>query len=169
MDRPAKVPYIGFMKSARETHQPSIAIVDDDESARNAATSLFRSMGFAAAAFASAEAFLESDGVEDTLCLVLDVQMPGMGGLKLQSHLAALGRRIPIVFVTGYSNEGARERALRSGAVCFLTKPFNERDLLDGLHAALTSIENESQLSLGRADDRALGDGDTHEHPVQRR
>jgi FixJ family two-component response regulator len=70
---------------------------------------------------------------------VLDVQMPGMGGLRLQSHLASAGRHIPIVFVTGYPDEGVRTKALSSGAVCFLTKPFAEGDLLDGLRSALTS------------------------------
>ena len=63
--------------------------------------------------------------------------MPGMGGLKLQSHLAAGGRHIPIVFVTGYPDAGVRDRAMQLGAVCFLTKPFNEDDLVDGLRSAL--------------------------------
>jgi FixJ family two-component response regulator len=115
-----------------------IAIVDDDESMREAAMNLFRSMRFPAVAFASAEDFLSSGQAERTSCLVLDVQMPGMGGLKLQEHLAATGRHIPIVFITAYSDEGARAAALGSGAICFLTKPFNEDDLLDGLRTALT-------------------------------
>ena len=121
------------------TPRHCIAIVDDDQSVREAATNLFRSMGFPVVAFASAEEFLDSDSVESTSCLVLDVQMPGMGGLRLQSHLASAGRHIPIVFVTGYPDEGVRTKALASGAVCFLTKPFAEGDLLDGLRSALTS------------------------------
>ena len=121
------------------TPQHCIAIVDDDQSVREAATNLFRSMGFPVVAFASAEEFLDSDSVERTSCLVLDMQMPGMGGLRLQSHLASAGRHIPIVFVTGYPDEGVRTKALASGAVCFLTKPFAEGDLLDGLRSALTS------------------------------
>jgi len=121
------------------TPQHCIAIVDDDQSVREAATNLFRSMGFPVVAFASAEEFLDSDSVESTSCLVLDVQMPGMGGLRLQSHLASAGRHIPIVFVTGYPDEGVRTKALASGAVCFLTKPFAEGDLLNGLRSALTS------------------------------
>jgi FixJ family two-component response regulator len=115
-----------------------IAIVDDDLSMREAAMNLFRSMGFTAVAFASAEEFLISDQIERTSCLVLDVQMPGMGGLKLQEHLAATGRHIPIVFITAYPDEGVRAAALSSGAVCFLAKPFKEDDLLDGLRTALT-------------------------------
>jgi FixJ family two-component response regulator len=127
------------MKGTAMTPQHCIAIVDDDQSVREAATNLFRSMGFPVVAFASAEEFLDSDAVERTSCLVLDVQMPGMGGLRLQSHLASAGRHIPIVFVTGYPDEGVRTKALASGAVCFLTKPFAEGDLLDGLRSALTS------------------------------
>jgi FixJ family two-component response regulator len=118
-----------------------IAVVDDDQSVRDAATSLFRSMGFVAAAFDSAEAFLNSDTLGKTSCIVLDVQMPGMGGLNLQRHLASLGRPIPIVFVTGYPDAGVRDRAMQSGAVCFLTKPFNEDDLIDGLRSALPQPE----------------------------
>jgi FixJ family two-component response regulator len=118
-------------------HEQYIAIVDDDESVREAAVSLFRSMGLEAVGFASAEEFLSSDGVERASCLVLDLQMPGMGGLRLQSHLAAMGRQIPIVFITAYSDEATRSRALKSGAVMFLTKPFSEEDLLGGLRSAL--------------------------------
>jgi len=113
-----------------------IVIVDDDEAVREAATSLFRSMGMTTVAFPSAEEYLSSGYLDKTSCLVLDVQMPGMGGLTLQSRLAAAGRHIPIVFVTGYPDEGVRTRALQSGAVCFLTKPFSENDLLSGLRSA---------------------------------
>ena len=118
-----------------------IAVVDDDQSVRDAVTNLFRSMGFPAVAFASAEEFLNSGSLDTTSCIVLDVQMPGMGGLSLQSHLAATGRQIPIVFVTGYPDAGVRDKAMSLGAVCFLTKPFNEDDLVDGLRSALTDRE----------------------------
>ena len=118
-----------------------IAIVDDDQSVRDAVTNLFRSMGFPAMAFASAEEFLNSGSLDTASCIVLDVQMPGMGGLSLQSHLAATGRQIPIVFVTGYPDAGVRDKAMSLGAVCFLTKPFNEDDLVDGLRSALTDRE----------------------------
>jgi FixJ family two-component response regulator len=117
-----------------------IAVVDDDAAVREATVNLFRSMGVAARAFTSAEEFLESPGIDWTACLVLDVQMPGMDGLRLQRHLAAVGRCIPIVFVTGYPDESVRTRALQSGAVCFLNKPFSERDLLDGLESVLGSV-----------------------------
>jgi FixJ family two-component response regulator len=126
------------MKGTPMAHEHCITIVDDP-SVREAATNLFRSMGFVAVAFASAKDFLSSDALEKTSCLVLDVQMPGMGGLNLQSYLAATGRHLPIVFVTGYPDVGVRDRAMQAGAVCFLTKPFNEDDLIDGLKSALTN------------------------------
>ena len=120
------------------TQEHYIAVVDDDQSVREGATNLFRSMGLTVVAFSSAEEFLRSDGVDRASCLVLDVQMPGMSGLELQSHLAAIGRRIPIVFVTAFSDERARNAALTSGAVCFLTKPFNEEEML-GLNSAIST------------------------------
>jgi FixJ family two-component response regulator len=121
------------------SHEPCIAIVDDDRSVRESALNLFRSMGFAAVAFASAEEFLASEKALVVTCIVLDVQMPGMSGPALQEHLAASGRHIPIVFVTGYPDDRVRDNALQSGAVCFLTKPFREEELLDGLRSALES------------------------------
>jgi FixJ family two-component response regulator len=121
--------------------EPLIAIVDDDESVREAALSLFASMGLAAVAFGCAEEFLASGVVGRASCLVLDVQMPGMGGLRLQSHLSASGRHIPIVFVTAYQDEAVRKAACEAGALMFLHKPFNEADLLDGLRCALRAAK----------------------------
>ena len=125
------------------TPEQFIAIVDDDAGVRQSATNLFRSMGLKARAFTSAEEFLSCGAVDDVSCLVLDVQMPGMGGLDLQSHLAAIDRHIPIVFVTGYPDDRVRTKAMQSGAVCFLTKPVETGDLLDGLRSALTANDKE--------------------------
>jgi FixJ family two-component response regulator len=125
------------MKGAQMAHEHRIAVVDDDQSVREAAASLFRSMGFTAIVFASAEDFLASDAPDQASCLVLDVQMPGMDGLSLQRHLAATGRHIPIVFVTGYPDAAVRDVAMQLGAVCFLTKPCKENDLVGGLRSAL--------------------------------
>ena len=119
--------------------QSCIAIVDDDESVCEATMNLFRSVGLTAVTFPSAEAFLASNVIESTSCLVLDVHMPGMDGLRLQAHLVAAGSRIPIVFVTAYPDEAACARALGAGAACFLTKPFSEGDLLNGIRSALAS------------------------------
>jgi FixJ family two-component response regulator len=121
--------------------EPLIAIVDDDESVREAALSLFASMGLSAIAFACAEEFLNSGCVGRASCLVLDVQMPGMGGLRLQSHLSAAGRQIPILFITAYQDEAVRKTACEAGALMFLHKPFSEADLLDGLRSALTAAQ----------------------------
>jgi FixJ family two-component response regulator len=127
------------MKGNTVQHQHHISIVDDDESVREAAVNLFRSMGIAAVAYSSAEEFLASGMIERTSCLVLDVQMPGMGGLKLQSHLESSGRHIPIVFVTAFTDDKVRVKAMEAGAIGFLAKPFREGDLLDGVRSALRS------------------------------
>ena len=114
-----------------------VMIVDDDGSMRRAARRLIKSSGFAVETFASAEDFLGSGRLDATACLVLDVQMPGLNGLELQSRLISEGFQIPIVFITAYNDENAREQALRAGAVGYLVKPFEEADLLNGINLAL--------------------------------
>jgi FixJ family two-component response regulator len=116
---------------------PVISIVDDDASMREATRGLVRSLGYAAAAFASAEEFLESDRVDDTSCLITDVQMPGLSGIELQSRLAETGRRMPIIFVTAYPEERIRARVLEGGACGFLSKPFRDECLIGCLNRAL--------------------------------
>ena len=120
-------------------HTPVIAIVDDDESFRRATLSFIRSLGYSAAAFPSADAFLNSNAVENTDCLITDVQMPGMSGIELQSHLITQGYRVPIIFVTAFPETEARGRALRAGAIGFLGKPFGEQNLISCLDKALTA------------------------------
>jgi FixJ family two-component response regulator len=114
-----------------------ISIVDDDESVREATKGLLRSLGYAAATFASAEDFLQSNQVNDTSCLISDVQMPGLSGVELQSLLIAQGHRTPMIFVTARPEDNMRARALGAGAIGFLTKPFNEERLIEYIHAAL--------------------------------
>ena len=118
-------------------HTPVIAIVDDDESFRRATTSFIRSLSYSAAAFPSADAFLHSTAVENTDCLISDIQMPGMSGIELQSHLIAQGHRVPIIFVTAFPEMEARGNALRAGAVGFLGKPFGDENLISCLNNAL--------------------------------
>ena len=116
---------------------PLISIVDDDDAVRNSLDDLIRSIGFQTQGFASAEAFLNSNGACDTACLILDVRMPGMNGLDLQRHLVAANRQIPIIFITSHGDDDARARALDAGAVAFLYKPFREEELLNAIDAAL--------------------------------
>lgn len=115
-----------------------ISIVDDDASFRRATARLVRSLGHAVAAFGSAEEFLKSDRIRDTVCLISDIHMPGMSGLELQNQLLALGVRLPVIFITAYPESKAREQALASGALGFLNKPFNEDNLIACLDQALS-------------------------------
>jgi FixJ family two-component response regulator len=114
-----------------------VSIVDDDESVRESLPELVRQFGFAAEAFSSAEAFLASDFVSETRCLLLDVAMPGMSGPDLQQELILRRRSIPIVFITASGDTTIRQRLLAQGAVECLFKPFSEAALLDALNAAL--------------------------------
>lgn len=120
------------------TEIPLISIVDDDEAVCAATGSLVRSLGFATRAFLSAESFLRSSAVSETQCLILDVQMPNMSGVELQSHLSSLGFDIPIIFMTAFPDEAVRARVLDGGAVDFLHKrEMHGQRFIDSLHAAL--------------------------------
>jgi len=114
-----------------------ISIVDDDESVRRTTKLLVESFGYQSAVFESAESFLKSDQLYDTSCLVVDVQMPGMNGLQLQSHLADEGYSIPTIFITAYADKESRRQAMEAGAVAFLDKPFNDQQLLKSIRSAL--------------------------------
>jgi FixJ family two-component response regulator len=116
-----------------------ISVVDDDESVREALCGLLRSVGFAVSAFASAEEFLASDQLKSVDCLVLDVRMPGMGGLGLLRELAAYDHEIPVILITAHEDEGMRALALRGGVGAILIKPFSEEALLSAIHSALTA------------------------------
>ena len=124
-----------------------ISVVDDDESVRRTTTLLIESFGFRAVAFESAEGFLRSGQLHDTSCLIVDVQMPGMNGLQLQSHLAAAGCGIPIVFITAYDDKESRQRALQAGAVAFLGKPFGDEHLLKTIRSALRHDEADTKTT----------------------
>jgi FixJ family two-component response regulator len=121
-----------------------IAIVDDDRSVREAAKTLVGSLGYATAAFASAEEFLESGRLRETACLITDVQMPGMSGVDLHDHLTANGHSTPVIFVTAYPEESVRVRALDAGAFGFLSKPFTEESLIECLNLALEHYRSRS-------------------------
>jgi FixJ family two-component response regulator len=116
---------------------PVISIVDDDKSVREGTRRLIRSLGYATAAFASAEEYLLSDHLQDTSCLITDIKMHGMSGVEMQRRLIADGYRTPIIFMTAFPEEEIRERVLEAGAFGFLSKPVNESCLIGCLDKAL--------------------------------
>ncbi|HZA02609.1 MAG TPA: response regulator [Hyphomicrobiaceae bacterium] len=117
--------------------KPVIAIVDDDPSVREALMSLMRALGFVSEAYGCAEDFLRSARLQRIGCLIADVRMPGMTGLELYRHLVASGEPIPTVLITAHQDGEGRRHALNAGVICYLTKPFNEDDLLGCIHSAL--------------------------------
>jgi FixJ family two-component response regulator len=116
---------------------PTVFVVDDDESMRNALRRLLSSVGIAVEVFPTARAFLASPRRDAPACLLLDVRLPDLNGLELQKHLAQAGAPIPIVFLTGHGDIPMSVRAMKAGAVEFLTKPFREHDLLEAIRQAL--------------------------------
>ena len=114
-----------------------VAIIDDDESVQSALQDLIESEGLPSLCFGSAEQFLDSGAQHVAACLIADIRMPGMSGLELQAKLKAERCRIPIVFITAHGDAEMRIRAMRDGAVEFLSKPFDDAVLLEILHAAL--------------------------------
>ena len=117
-----------------------ISIVDDDASVREAMQALMKSLGFAAKTFASAEEFLASDSRNQAVCLITDMQMPGLTGLGLYDRLVASGRPVPTIMITAYPDDRVRARALQAGVVCYLVKPFNESDLLACIQSVLDRL-----------------------------
>ena len=140
MDTPPGAKHSCVMKSKAEkpaSERLLVSVVDDDESIRESLPDLLSEFGFAVRAFSSAEAFLSSDYVEGTRCLILDIMMPGMTGLDVQGELRRRGRKIPIIFITAKRDEAIRARGIEQGAVKFLYKPFSDTALLDALNTAL--------------------------------
>jgi FixJ family two-component response regulator len=125
------------------TAVPVISVIDDDASVRTAISYLLRSLGYIVHAFPSAGAFLQSVQLTTTWCVIADVRMPEMSGVELQSRLRAEGNRVPFVFVTAVADESVRARALEDGALCFLTKPFDEDILIKCLGTAVARHRGE--------------------------
>jgi FixJ family two-component response regulator len=119
------------------TGQPLVRVVDDDESVRRSVSDLLRSVGFPVATYGSAQDFLAADEPGTPGCLVLDVHLPGLTGLDLQQELVGTERALPIVFLTGLGDIPMSVRAIKSGAVEFLTKPFDTRALLEAVRLAV--------------------------------
>ena len=117
-----------------------ISVVDDDASVRAATSKFLKSHGYTVEAFSSAEHFLESGRLNDTSCVIADLQMPGMSGLELLTMIRAQGYGVPFMFITAFPDENTRARALQSGAICFLSKPFAGSTLIDCLRAGSRDI-----------------------------
>ena len=124
---------------------PRIAVVDDDASVRRGLERLLRSAGYEVETYASVHAVLAADGLDGVACLVLDVRMPGPSGLDLQTVLAAEGRKIPIVFITGHGDISMAVRAMKAGAADFLAKPFDADELFRAIEQATRRVPDASR------------------------
>jgi FixJ family two-component response regulator len=136
-----------------KTSDAIVFVIDDDESMREALKSLIRSVGLKVEAFASAHEFLQGRRPDLPACLILDVRMPGLSGLDLQRDLSEANIHIPIIFITGHGDIPMSVRAMKAGAVEFLTKPFRDQDLLDAIQQAL---EHDRLMRSQQADNAEL-------------
>ena len=142
-------------KSASNTYQPTVFVVDDDTSMREALARLFYSVQLRVEVFGSAQEFLQSKRPDVPGCLVLDIRLPGLSGLDFQTGLMDADVRIPIVFITGHGDIPMSVRAMKAGAVDFLTKPFRDQDLLDAVAAAIQRDQKRREHENAIADLRA--------------
>jgi FixJ family two-component response regulator len=124
---------------------PVISVVDDDASVRVGIENLLTSLGYTVHTFASAEEFLRSARLDNTSCVIADVQMPGTSGVELHGLMLARGHHVPFIFITAFPDEAVRARALKAGAVGFLTKPFDRRTLIVSLDTALERLDGRSE------------------------
>src|SRR5215472_14008066 len=124
---------------------PLISIVDDDALARDGIAALVESLGYNVITFTSAEHFLGSDLIAETTCLITDMQMPGLSGLELQEALQSQGHQTPVIVITGFPNEKHQTRALKNGAIGYLSKPFDEQTLVECLSAAINSQSSQAR------------------------
>jgi FixJ family two-component response regulator len=130
---------------------PMVFVIDDDDLVRAAIQGMLKSVGLRSETFATAPEFLRRKRPDGPSCLVLDVRLPGVNGLEFQHQLADAGIRIPIIFITGHGDIPMTVKAMKSGAVEFLTKPFRDQDLLDAIHQALerdrATLQQQSELT----------------------
>src|ERR1700746_1217089 len=137
----------------RPNAEAIVCVVDDDSDIRDGVKLLLESVGIACITFSSTKEFLESEQMGKANCLILDVRLPGAGGLDLQAELTRAQIRTPIIFITAHGDIPMSVRAIKAGAVEFLTKPFREQDLLDGIRSG---IERDRAMRLAR---RELAEG----------
>jgi FixJ family two-component response regulator len=128
--------------------RPIVYVIDDDPSMRAALEDLVGSIGLQVRAFASPQEFLESKQADSPGCLVLDIRLPGMSGLSFQKELVKAGLPLPVIFITGHGDIPMSVRAMKAGAVDFLTKPFHDQDLLDAIHAAIERDRDKRRETL---------------------
>jgi FixJ family two-component response regulator len=135
---------------------PTVFVIDDDDLVRTAIQGMLKSVGLRAETFGTPQAFLRSNRPDAPSCLVLDVRLPGVSGLDFQHELADAGVHIPIIFITGHGDIPMTVKAMKSGAVEFLTKPFRDQDLLDAIHQALDRdcAARQQQSELGELRNR---------------
>ena len=145
-------------REAATEQPPAIVVIDDDASVRKALDNLFKSVGFAVELFASPQEFLQSDRPDRPGCIVLDVRFPGRSGLDMQRDLASSDVQLPIIFITGYGDVPMSVRAMKAGAVEFLTKPFRDQDLLDAVGTALEADRTRRAGETRMAELRARSD-----------
>ena len=136
--------------------EPIVFVIDDDPSLRNALTNLFRSVGLRAEVFASAPELLRSKLPDVPSCLVLDIRLPGPSGLEFQDELAKANIHIPIIFMTGHGDIPMTVRAMKAGAVDFLSKPFRDQDMLDAVAKAIERDQKRRESEKAASHLRAL-------------
>ncbi len=144
IERPKSPP--GAASGGQPNKEPFVFIIDDDASMRRALSNLFQSVGLQVAAFGSAPELLHSRLPDVPSCLVLDIRLPGLSGLDLQTELAKANIHIPIIFITGHGDIPMTVRAMKGGAVDFLTKPFRDQDLLDAVRTAIERDRKRREL-----------------------
>jgi FixJ family two-component response regulator len=139
-----------MLRNAAPDAKPTVLVIDDDPDLRASVGRLLGSVGLGAQLFGSISDFLESDPPDGPTCLVLDVRLPGQSGLDFQRELAAANKQLPIIFITGYGDIPMSVQAMKGGAIEFLTKPFRDQDLLDGIQLGLARdlVRRESEKAL---------------------
>jgi len=136
------------------SQQPTVFVVDDDPAVRDSLRLLLESVGLVAETFSSAHQFLDATDPEQPGCVLLDIRMPGMSGLELQRRLVARGITLPVIIITGHGDVTTAVQAMKTGAVDFLEKPFNDQVLLDRIHDAIT---HDAQTRRSRAEHDEVG------------
>ncbi len=146
-------------RSAPASNEPLVIVVDDDEAVREGLSSLFRSVGLQVALFASAAELLAAKLPDSPRCLVLDIRLPGVSGLDFQGQLVRSQVSMPIIFMTGHGDIPMSVRAMKAGAVDFLTKPFRDQDMLDAVSAALRIDRERREAQAANTRLQGLYDG----------